>query len=72
MSAGLRHRDAAQAIFATLQVQARQAGVTLREPPPEPSTCCGRGCDGCVWSSYYEAVAYWEQEALLQLQPGEA
>jgi hypothetical protein len=69
MSALLNHRDAAQAIFAELQSQAQQAGVSLREPPPEPSTCCGRGCNGCVWSSYYEAVDYWQQEALLLLQP---
>lgn len=60
-------RDAAQAIFTALQQRARQAGVALREPPPEPTTCCGRGCNGCVWGSYYEAVAYWREEAELAL-----
>jgi hypothetical protein len=60
-------RDAAQAIFAALQQRASRAGVALREPPPEPTTCCGRGCNGCVWGSYYEAVDYWRQEAELLL-----
>lgn len=69
MSALLNHRDATQALLTELQQQARQAGVTLRTPPSEPTTCCGRGCNGCVWSGYYEAVDYWRQEALLRLQP---
>jgi hypothetical protein len=42
--------------------------VALREPPPEPTTCCGRGCNGCVWGSYYEAVDYWKEDAELVLQ----
>jgi hypothetical protein len=66
-SAPLSPRDAAQAIFTALQRRASQAGVTLREQPPEPSTCCGRGCNGCVWGSYFEAVDYWRQEAELLL-----
>jgi hypothetical protein len=69
LSALPTQRDAAQAIFTALQQRASQAGVALREPPPEPTTCCGRGCNGCVWGSYYEAVDYWRQEALLRLQP---
>jgi len=28
--------------------------------PQEPTTCCGRGCEGCVWISYFEALARWE------------
>ena len=28
--------------------------------PPEPTTCCGRGCEGCVWISYFEALNRWE------------
>ncbi len=62
-------RDAALAVFTEQQQRAQQMGVTLRPPPPEPSTCCGRGCNGCVWGSYFEAVDYWRQEALLILPP---
>jgi hypothetical protein len=68
MSALPNHRDAAHAIFKDVQQRAHQAGVALRAPPPEPTTCCGRGCNGCVWGSYYEAVDYWRQEALLLIQ----
>ena len=58
----------AQAMFRTLQARASLAGIPLRNPPPEPTTCCGRGCNGCVWEGFLEAAEYWRQEALLQLQ----
>ena len=57
----------AQAMFQTLQQHAAHAGVPLRPPPPEPTTCCGRGCNGCVWEGFLDAAEYWRQEALLQL-----
>lgn len=57
----------AQAVVTHLQDRAARQGVELREPPPEPTTCCGRGCNGCVWDGYYEAVAYWRDEALFEL-----
>ena len=57
----------AQAMFRALQAHAQTAGITLRQPPPEPTTCCGRGCNGCVWEGFLEAAEYWRQEALLQL-----
>jgi hypothetical protein len=57
----------AQAVFNALQQQARARGVQLREPPPEPTTCCGRGCEGCVWEGFFAAADYWRQEALLVL-----
>ena len=57
----------ARAMFLALQQQARAQGLTLRAPPPEPTTCCGRGCNGCVWEGYFDAAEYWRQEALLQL-----
>lgn len=62
-------RDDALALFLTLQRRADASGLTLRTPPPEPTTCCGRGCNGCVWEGYYSAIAYWRDEALQQLQP---
>ncbi|MCZ8251164.1 MAG: oxidoreductase [Hylemonella sp.] len=58
----------AQAMFAQWQQRAQQAGVTLRAPPPLPTTCCGRGCNGCVWEGFYAAASYWQQEAELRLQ----
>lgn len=62
-------RDAARELFARLQRRALEQGVSLRPPPPEPTSCCGRGCNGCVWEGYYAAVAYWRDEALLRLEP---
>ncbi|MGD9773597.1 oxidoreductase-like domain-containing protein [Diaphorobacter sp.] len=61
----VRHR------FASLQAEAARAGVTLRPPPPEPTTCCGRGCNGCVWEGFYAAAAWWQEDAqaLLPAQP---
>jgi len=39
----------------------------LRQPPPEPTTCCGRGCNGCVWEGYYEALQHWRVDTLALL-----
>lgn len=58
----------AQRMFQSLQLRATDAGITLRNPPPEPTTCCGRGCNGCVWEGFLDAAETWRQEALLQLR----
>lgn len=60
-------REAWQRLFTALQQRALDAGMTLRQPPPEPTTCCGRGCNGCVWEGFYSAAAYWRDEAELRL-----
>ena len=57
-------RDAALAMFAALQRRAAEAGITLRQPPSEPDSCCGRGCNGCVWEGYYAALQWWRDDAL--------
>jgi Oxidoreductase-like protein, N-terminal len=40
------------------------------EPPAVPTTCCGRGCNGCVWEGWFAAVNYWREEAA-RLLPGD-
>ncbi|WP_397532980.1 oxidoreductase-like domain-containing protein [Roseateles sp.] len=60
-------RETAQAVLDHLMQRAAARGLELREAPPEPTSCCGRGCNGCVWEGYFAAVAYWRDEALLML-----
>jgi hypothetical protein len=63
----LQVKDAVLATFAQLQARAAIAGIELRKPPPEPTTCCGRGCNGCVWEGFYDAARFWEEDALAAL-----
>ncbi|TFZ01317.1 oxidoreductase-like domain-containing protein [Ramlibacter rhizophilus] len=52
----------ARARIANLQARLSAAQVAFRAPPPEPDTCCGRGCNGCVWEGFYEALDRWLEE----------
>ena len=49
--------------FADLGRQLAAGGVVFRSPPPEPGTCCGKGCNGCVWESWFAAADYWCEQA---------
>ena len=59
--------ETAQALFRDLTQRAQAAGITLRAPPPLPTSCCGRGCNGCVWEGFYAAATYWQEDALQAL-----
>jgi hypothetical protein len=52
------------AVFDELQRRLAKAGAVLRAPPPAPTTCCGRGCNGCVWEGFFDAANYWRDDAL--------
>jgi hypothetical protein len=58
----------AQALICHLRSVAQRLGIpldsALRPPPPEPTTCCARGCNGCVWEGFYEALHHWRLDAL--------
>jgi hypothetical protein len=61
----------ARALAQALTDRLHAAGLEApRAPPREPTTCCGRGCNGCVWEGYFEAVAWWRDEALTLLPDG--
>ena len=56
-------REALRHATAQCQQRVLAAGHNFRDPPPEPTTCCGRGCNGCVWESYEAALMGWCEEA---------
>ncbi len=60
----LNDGPSAEAFFSEAQAYAAQWGVALRAPPPQPTTCCGRGCNGCVWESFFAAAMFWREDAL--------
>jgi hypothetical protein len=61
-------RRLALEIFSTLGEQAQALSVTLRAPPPEPTSCCGRGCNGCVWEGFLDAASFWRDDAWHAIQ----
>ncbi|MBS3997877.1 MAG: oxidoreductase [Hydrogenophaga sp.] len=66
----------AHALIAHLRGVAQRGGIVLdtalRRPPPEPTTCCGRGCNGCVWEGFYEALHHWRVDAVALLDEAPA
>lgn len=55
-------RQAVRAAIARFAKQVQEAGHEFRAPPEEPTSCCGRGCHGCVWEGYEAALAWWYEE----------
>lgn len=51
--------DQARQWIDDLGTQLAQRDIFFRDPPEEPTSCCGRGCNGCVWEGYLNAVGYW-------------
>ena len=36
-------------------------------PVRDAVTCCGRGCNGCVWEGFVTAANYWREDAVALL-----
>jgi hypothetical protein len=53
----------ARAVVTWRQGQLQERCISFRPPPPEPTTCCGRGCNGCVWEGFYQALECWREDA---------
>ena len=59
---GLAQRQAIRARIQQVAQSLQLKGLSFRSPPPEPTTCCGRGCNGCVWEGYDAALMWWYED----------
>ena len=49
--------------ISALSAELSRQNIPFRDAPEEPTSCCGRGCNGCVWDGYLHAVGYWCDQA---------
>ena len=56
-------RESVRRGIAQFQERLQAAGHDFREPPPEPTSCGGRGCNGCVWESSGDALMFWYEDS---------
>ena len=54
----------ARAEVERLQARAQARGIALPVPPEqqEESVCCGRGCDPCMFTYYFDALDAWRDK----------
>lgn len=60
--AGRAQRLAVREGIQRFQERLQAAGHDFRAPPEEPTSCCGRGCEGCVWEGYEAALLWWYED----------
>ncbi|MFZ2991005.1 oxidoreductase-like domain-containing protein [Ideonella sp.] len=53
-----------RALIQALRARAAELGISLPDPPTEPTNCCDSGCIGCVWEGYGQEVAWWRDDAM--------
>lgn len=59
----------AHALVLFFEDRLQQHGHALWPAPLPPTTCCGRGCNGCVWEGYYTALGNWLTQARGRVPP---
>ena len=64
----IRDAQAARETIVVLQDLLQKDQLQVRNPPPEPTVCCGRGCGVCVWEGFVTASETWRLDALRLLE----
>ncbi len=51
-----------------LHASALACGLSVRGLPQAPTSCCGRGCQACVWEAYDAAIRFWCEDVNVLLE----